>query len=119
MSVTTTMVPTVDQSHSVFASTWLMRTQPCDCGVPSRESGSIGRPLGSMGIPWKSIGLPLVDTANRSVHGSVKSPDGELGTFEYTWWMPALGRPCRPDTKNVCDTRPFASTVHTRCCAFE
>ena len=83
--MTTTVVPTVDQFHTNSASAWFMRMQPCDCGVPSNESGSMGEPFGSSGMPWMSIGFPLLDIAKRSVHGSVRSPDGELGTFEYTW----------------------------------
>jgi len=32
----------------------------------------------------RSIGFPLLEMANRSVHGSVRLPEGELGTFENT-----------------------------------
>src|SRR5512142_1502944 len=96
-----------------------MRQQPCDCGVPSSESGSMGVPSGRSGMPWMSIGLPLLDTAKRSVHGNVRSPDGDDVTLENTWCTPTDGRPCRPDTRNVCDTRPLASTSQMRCCAFE
>ena len=96
-----------------------MRMQPCDSGVPSCESASIGEPSGRSGMPWMSIGLPLLDTAKRSVHGSVRSPDGDVGTFEYTWCTPTLGRPWRPDTRYVCDTTPLASTSHRRCWLFE
>ncbi len=85
MSVTTTVVPTSDQSHSVFASTWLMRTQPCDCGVPSSESDWIGLPLGSMGIPWNQIGLPTRRHREAQRPWQCQVPDGEFGTFEYTW----------------------------------
>ena len=69
--------------------------------------------------PQPPIGLPLDDTAKRSVHGRVRSPDGDDVTFEYTWCTPTDGRPCRPDTRYVCDTRPLASTSQIRCCAFE
>src|SRR6478735_1669638 len=118
-SVTKTVVPTVDQSHTNLASACAMRRQPCDSGVPSWESASIGEPSGRNGMPWMSIGFPRLETAKRNVHGNVRSPDGELGTFEYTWCSPTDGSPCRPDTRYVCDTTPFASTSQMRCWLFE
>ena len=65
------------------------------------------------------MGAPLDPCENRNVQGRVRSPDGDDGTLEYTWSTPTAGSPWRPETRNVCETTPLASTSQTRCCALE